>query len=148
MSEADSTSAELVNSRPASLGLRHLALFVADRHFEATVAFYRDGLGMAVDWQPDADNVYLSGGPDNLALHRAVGRAVDPTNSPLDHLGFAMSSAQLVRDWFAYLKPRAQELKIELLAEPRLHRDGATSCYLSDPAGHKVQLLHVPSLKP
>ena len=33
--------------------------------------FYVDLLGFAVEWEPDADNVYLSSGIDNLALHRS-----------------------------------------------------------------------------
>ena len=33
--------------------------------------FYVDLLGFAVEWEPIADNVYLSSGIDNLALHRS-----------------------------------------------------------------------------
>ena len=33
--------------------------------------FYVDLLGFEVEWEPDADNVYLSSGIDNLALHRS-----------------------------------------------------------------------------
>ena len=33
--------------------------------------FYMDLLGFDVEWEPDADNVYLTSGTDNLALHRA-----------------------------------------------------------------------------
>ena len=29
-------------------------------------------LGFAVEWEPDPDNVYLTSGCDNLALHRAL----------------------------------------------------------------------------
>ena len=50
-------------------GLRHLALSVRD--LDAMKRFYVDLLGFAVEWEPDADNVYLSSGIDNLALHRA-----------------------------------------------------------------------------
>ncbi len=55
--------------RPAAtLGMRHVALNVRD--LEICERFYAGLLGMAVDWRPDADNVYLSSGNDNLALHR------------------------------------------------------------------------------
>ena len=54
--------------RPSHAGLRHLALNV--RHLDAMKRFYVDLLGFAVEWEPDADNVYLSSGIDNLALHR------------------------------------------------------------------------------
>ena len=57
-----------------------------------------------------------------------------------------MASADEVRDWYAYLEPRVDALRIELLCEPKLHRDGATSFYLRDPAGHQVQMLHIPNL--
>ncbi|MGB1277462.1 MAG: VOC family protein [Nannocystaceae bacterium] len=134
---------------PPSLGLRHLALWIPDAHYVATVAFYREAMGMAVDWEPDADNIYLSGGPDNLALHRAIkGREVDLQRAALDHLGFAVPSAEVVHAWYAHLGPSCSAFGIELLTAPRLHRDGATSFYFRDPAGHRVQILHVPSLRP
>ena len=44
------------------------------RDLEAMKRFYVDLLGFAVEWEPDADNVYLSSGIDNLALHRAARR--------------------------------------------------------------------------
>jgi catechol 2,3-dioxygenase-like lactoylglutathione lyase family enzyme len=49
-------------------GLRHVALFVSD--YEATEQFYSELFGMEVEWRPDSDNVYLTTGNDNLALHR------------------------------------------------------------------------------
>src|SRR5215467_12616991 len=55
--------------RPAHAGLRHLALHARD--LDAMKRFYVDVLGFAVEWQPDPDNIYLSSGIDNLALHRA-----------------------------------------------------------------------------
>ena len=42
------------------------------RDLDAMKRFYVDLLGFAVEWEPDPDNVYLSSGIDNLALHRAV----------------------------------------------------------------------------
>ena len=59
-------------------GLRHLALNVRD--LAGMTRFYVDLLGFAVEWQPDADNIYLSSGIDNLALHRA-----SAFDSPLEH---------------------------------------------------------------
>ena len=60
----------------ATAGLRHLSLIVVN--LEECVHFYTDLLGMSVEWQPDANNFYLSSGNDNLALHRA----------PSDFLGY------------------------------------------------------------
>ena len=45
-------------------GMHHVALHA--RQFESTVGFYRDLLGLRVEWQPDADNVYLTSGPGQL----------------------------------------------------------------------------------
>jgi catechol 2,3-dioxygenase-like lactoylglutathione lyase family enzyme len=61
---------------PPHAGLRHLALNVRD--LDAMKRFYVDLLGFAVEWEPDADNVYLSSGIDNLALHRAAGGHTGP----------------------------------------------------------------------
>jgi catechol-2,3-dioxygenase len=132
---------------PPLLGLRHLALYVVRDRFAATLQFYREGMGMQIDWQPDDDAVYLTSGSDNLALHRVdnpeqLGRAA----SGLDHLGFLVPEAAAVEAWHARLSSSASELGIEILAKPRLHRDGATSFYLLDPAGNKVQILHMPSI--
>ena len=49
------------------LGLRHLALRVRD--VRAAREFYVGVFGMRVVWEPDAQNVYLTSGCDNLALH-------------------------------------------------------------------------------
>ena len=128
---------------PPILGLRHLALFVADARYDATKRFYMEGMGMRVDWQPDEDAVYLSGGTDNLALHRV--HEVSRTHPALDHVGFMVPSTEAVDAWHARLADQAEALGIELLAKPRLHRDGASSFYLLDPAGNKVQIVHIPS---
>src|SRR5919204_4503550 len=55
--------------RPTHAGLRHLALNV--RELDAMKRFYVDLLGFAVEWEPDSDNIYLTSGVDNLALHRS-----------------------------------------------------------------------------
>jgi len=59
------------------------------RQFQACETFYVDLLGMTVEWRPDADNVYLTSGNDNLALHRATGEFAD--NQHLDHIGFILN---------------------------------------------------------
>ena len=56
--------------RPTHAGLRHLALHARD--LEAMRSFYVELLGFSVEWEPDPDNVYLSSGIDNLALHRST----------------------------------------------------------------------------
>ena len=127
-------------------GLWHVALYVAGPQFDATVKFYRDVVGMNVDWQPDPDNVYLTSGHDNLALHRARGDdAVHDTR--LDHIGFVIDSPTNVRRWYERVKTTTG-LGVEVIRPVKRHRDGATSFYARDPAGNTVQFLHIPALDP
>src|SRR4051812_42846885 len=125
--------------RPVHAGLRHLALNVRD--LAAMKRFYVELLGFAVEWEPDPDNVYLSSGLDNLALHRSpeASRAPSPDNEhagsgaagALDHLGLIVRAAGDVDAWAAFLEDRG----VTLDARPRTHRDGARSCYFRDPDG-------------
>jgi catechol 2,3-dioxygenase-like lactoylglutathione lyase family enzyme len=126
-------------NRPAHAGLRHLALNA--RNLEAMRAFYVDLLGFAVEWEPDSDNIYLSSGIDNLALHRAAGAATGAP-SPLDHLGLIVREAGDVDRWAAFLESRG----VAMEAQPRTHRDGARSCYFRDPDGNTVQIIHHPPI--
>jgi catechol 2,3-dioxygenase-like lactoylglutathione lyase family enzyme len=133
--------------RPSHAGLRHLALGVRD--LEAMKRFYIDVLGFEVEWEPDADNIYLSSGADNLALHRSPARgegrptgAAGAAGSALDHLGLIVRSAADVDAWAAFLESRG----VALDAQPRTHRDGARSCYFRDPDGNQVQIIHHPPI--
>jgi catechol 2,3-dioxygenase-like lactoylglutathione lyase family enzyme len=120
----------------ALLGLRHLALNVSDP--QRSKRFYCDCFGMSVVWEPDPDNVYLSSGPDNLALHRRETQGA----GALDHLGFIVDAPEEV-DLLAE-RLRAQDVRIA--AEPRNHRDGSRSFYCLDPDGLRVQVLFEPTL--
>ncbi len=124
----------------ATAGLRHVALFVAE--FEKTVSFYTELMGMAVEWQPDADNVYLCSGVDNLALHRYRGAQRDPAAQRLDHIGFVVDAPEDVDAWHDYLKSEGVAIK----STPRTHRDGARSFYCADPDGNVVQIIFHPPI--
>ncbi len=136
-------------NRPAHLGLRHLALNVTA--IEPMRRFYVDVLGYVVEWEPDADNVYLTSGHDNLALHRSpaahdqaragvdVPAAVARPADRLDHLGLLVEKPEHVDAWAAYLESRG----VALDAKPRTHRDGARSLYLRDPEGNRIQIIHL-----
>jgi catechol 2,3-dioxygenase-like lactoylglutathione lyase family enzyme len=130
--------------RPTHAGLRHVALNV--RALDAMKRFYVDLLGFVVEWEPDPDNVYLSSGIDNLALHRiAPPETTDaeaPGRSPLDHLGVIVRQPDDVDRWAAFLEGRG----IALAAKPRTHRDGARSCYFLDPDGNRVQIIFHPPI--
>jgi len=122
--------------RPRHDGLRHLALNA--RNLEAMTGFYVDLLGYTIEWAPDADNIYLTSGSDNLALHRATGPAASG-QSPLDHLGIVVTEAADVDRWAEFLEANG----VTLDAQPRTHRDGARSCYLRDPDGNRIQIIHL-----
>ena len=130
---------EPVPARPRHLGLRHVALHV--RAFEATRRFYVDLLGFRVEWEPDGDNVYLTSGADNLALHRAPPGA-DARETALDHVGILVREAGDVDAWAAYLRGQG----VALRGDPRTHRDGARSFYVDDPDGNRVQIIHHPPI--
>ena len=136
---------------PTHAGLRHLALNV--RHLEEMKRFYVDLLGFAVEWEPDPDNVYLSSGVDNLALHRSAPLTADRSDpltagrsasdasgvgSALDHFGLIVREAEDVDRWAAFLESRG----VTLQKAPRTHRDGARSCYFRDPDGNSIQIIH------
>jgi catechol 2,3-dioxygenase-like lactoylglutathione lyase family enzyme len=125
--------------RPSHAGLRHVALHARD--LAAMKRFYVDLLGFAVEWEPDADNVYLSSGIDNLALHRAEGPAAI-ASSALDHLGLIVRSPDDVDRWASFLESRG----VVISAPPRTHRDGARSCYFRDPDGNAIQIIHHPPI--
>ena len=104
--------------------------------------FYTEVLGFAVEWEPDADNVYLTSGADNLALHRWPGAPEPTAAGALDHLGLVVRREGDVDAWADYLTGRG----IALDAPPRTHRDGARSLYLSDPDGNRVQINYQPPI--
>jgi len=124
------------------LGLRHVALWVPDQDMEACVRFYTEVLGMQLEWQPDADNYYLTSGADNLALHRAAASKLPSGPQRLDHLGFIIRTPQAVDAWHAHFV----ENGVRILQAPKTHRDGAHSFYCMDPAGNTLQIIYHPPI--
>ena len=123
-----------------TIGLRHLALNVLN--LEACEQFYVNIIGMTVEWRPDPDNIYLTSGHDNLALHRAP-EGFNPEGSQrLDHLGFIINTIDQVDVWHDYFKAH----NIKIAAAPKTHRDGARSFYGFDPDGNVVQMIYHPPL--
>lgn len=131
---------------PAHLGLHHVAIFVDD--MDASCHFWVQLLGFAIEWQPDGDNIYLTSGTDNLALHRAdpnqAASSVRGQPRSLDHLGVIVGCAEDVHSWQSFL----QDAGVPIVAAAKLHRDGATSCYVKAPSGVVVQILHHPPISP
>ena len=124
------------NPRPTGpVGLRHLALKVHD--IAACEQFYVGLIGMQIDWRPDASNLYLTSGRDNLALHHNHAAFDPPAHQRLDHLGFVLDNPEQVDAWHAYLSAQGVVIK----AAPRTHRDGSRSFYCLDPDGNTVQFI-------
>ncbi len=128
-------------SRPSHLGLHHAAVFVAD--LAAARRFWVDLLGFAVEWEPDAENLYLTSHGDNLALHRRPAGAL-PEPQRLDHLGIVCRDPAEVDAWHAWLG----SMGTDLATAPRRHRDGAYSFYCRDPDGMRIQFIHHPPIAP
>lgn len=135
-------------SHPPALGLRHLALTVAD--LAACERFYVDALGFQVEWRPDPDNVYLRLAGDNLALHRYPAAPSDADarahrerlGQHLAHLGILVPRPDDVDAWAVHLAARGFSPQ----AAPRTHRDGARSFYVDDPDGNAVQIIYHPPI--
>lgn len=124
--------------RPPHAGLRHVALNVLNLADMET--FYVELLGFAVEWRPDAENVYLCSGVDNLALHVVAdtgGKA-----QALAHTGIIIDHIEGVDDWYAFLTQHG----VEMINEPKTHRDGARSFYCYDPERNVVQIIYHPPL--
>jgi catechol 2,3-dioxygenase-like lactoylglutathione lyase family enzyme len=129
-------------------GLRHVALRVTD--LARSRAFYEQVLGMKVVWAPDADNVYLSSGTDNLALHQiARGELAAYASSPaqlLDHIGVILDDSDAV-DWmYQGIQATIASFGGAIAKPPKQHRDGSYSFYFSDPDGNVIQALYEPTI--
>jgi catechol 2,3-dioxygenase-like lactoylglutathione lyase family enzyme len=123
---------------PSTLGIRHVALFVAD--LKKSEDFYCGVLGYQVEWRPDPENLYLTmNGQDNLALHKAKGPSGE---TRLDHFGIVLRKAVDVDAWHAHLKAAGTPI----MKEPKTHRDGARSFYAKDPDGISLQFIHHPPI--
>lgn len=122
-------------------GMRHIALKV--RSVAQSKKFYQDILGMDVVWEPDAQNVYLSSGCDNIALHEAPESfAKTAEERQLDHLGFVVESAERVKE----LETKFSSQGVKIVHAFKVHRDGSASFYCADPDGVVIQMLYEPTL--
>lgn len=128
---------DLSNRPEPTSGMRHVAVFVED--LAASEDFFVNLLGMSVEWRPDAENVYLTSGIDNLALHKCTSSS---DQGQLDHIGFFVKTEAEVDRWFEHMSANG----IKMFTEPRTHRDGARSFYCSDPSGIKVQMIYHPPI--
>jgi catechol 2,3-dioxygenase-like lactoylglutathione lyase family enzyme len=129
-------------SRVAGIkGMRHIALKV--KNAERSKAFYCDRFGMDVVWEPDPQNVYLSSGCDNIAIHEISDEfASTAAELQLDHLGFIVESIERVKE----LEQEFVFHSVKIVQPFKIHRDGSASFYCADPDGIVIQLLYEPRL--
>jgi catechol-2,3-dioxygenase len=106
-------------------------------------SFYQTMLGMDVVWEPDSQNVYLSSGCDNIALHQALPNFASITaERHLDHFGFIVESIERVKE----LEQQFRSAGIKIVHPFKIHRDGSASFYCADPDDIVIQMLYEPQL--
>lgn len=95
-------------------------------------------------WEPDTENIYLSLGRDNLALHQIPeGETLQSElTHPLDHFGFIVANKEGVDQTAAAMV----QAGVTLVKPVALHRDGSYSFYIKDPDGNLIQILYDPHL--
>ena len=124
-------------------GMRHIALKVKD--VARSKKFYQEILGMDVVWAPDPQNVYLSSGCDNIAIHQISENSLKtPGETQLDHLGFVVESVERVEE----LESEFRSQGVKIVHPFKIHRDGSASFYCADPDGVVIQMLYEPTLSP
>jgi len=122
-------------------GMRHVALKV--KNVAQSKTFYQEILGMDVVWEPDAENVYLSSGCDNIAIHAVSANfAASAEEKQLDHLGFIVESTERVKE----LEQEFIAKGVRIVHPFKAHRDGSASFYCADPDGIMIQMLYEPHL--
>jgi catechol 2,3-dioxygenase-like lactoylglutathione lyase family enzyme len=122
-------------------GMRHIALKV--RSAARSKKFYQDILGMDVVWEPDRQNVYLSSGCDNIAIHEVTDSFAERAEErQLDHLGFVIESIDRVKELEEDFRARG----VTIVHAFKVHRDGSASFYCADPDGIVIQMLYEPQL--
>ncbi len=122
-------------------GMRHVALFVRD--LKACEEFYTKLLGFEVEYRPNPQNVYLTTGSDNLALHQVVsGHQRDEAGQRLDHIGIFLKSPDDVDLWYQFLV----DMKVPIRTEPKTNEDGTRSFHCYDPDRTVIQLMYHPPI--
>ena len=113
------------------LGIRHVALFVAD--LAAAERFWVDVMGYEVEWRPIPTTSTCTAARDNLALHRgepagavASTTSASPSRRPAD-----------VDAWAAHLEARASPSRRR--PRPTATARGRST---SAPEGLLVQIIH------
>lgn len=121
--------------------MRHIALKVKDA--ARSKEFYCKLFGMEVVWEPDPQNIYLSSGWDNIAIHEVPQEFLPgAAEMQLDHLGFVVETVGRVKE----LEHEFVSQGVKIVHPFKIHRDGSASFYCVDPDGIVIQLLYEPTL--
>ena len=124
-----------------TLGIRHIALKV--KNFKDSVLFYTKIIGMEVDWKPDKENIYLTNGEDNLALHYDKNiTTTENKQNKLDHFGILVKNKEDIDYWYNIM----QENSVEIYQKIKNHRDGSRSFYCYDPDRNILQIIWHPKI--
>ena len=77
--------------------MRHVALKV--KNVAQSKTFTKKSSAWTWSGEPDAENVYLSSGCDNIAIHAVSANfAASAEEKQLDHLGFIVESTERVKE--------------------------------------------------
>jgi catechol 2,3-dioxygenase-like lactoylglutathione lyase family enzyme len=108
--------------------------------------FYEGVLGMKTVWEPDPENIYLSSGQDNLALHlipdSELAQYRQGVGQFMDHFGFLVEKPDQVAEVFK----KMTNAGVRIIKPVRQHRDGTVSFYMADPDGNVIQVLYEPAV--
>ncbi len=110
----------------------HVALRVKD--VQKSLEFYQQ-LGLEPVWNKDTDWGMLRLGQDDLALIKE-----DPHAHHPPHFGLRVDSNEAVDKLYEEMSGRG----VNILREPKHHRDQSYSFYFSDPDGNIVEVLYDP----
>src|SRR5262245_4168426 len=93
------------------MGLRHVALNVRD--VRLSFQFYSEVLGMKLEWMPDDQNIYLTSGQDNLALHQLPEGSEPGPVQTVHHIGFVVRRPEDVDEWASRVRAHGITLAVE-----------------------------------
>jgi glyoxylase I family protein len=121
-------------------GLHHVTAISSD--LGATIAFYRDVLGLAVvrdapsDDDPDARHVWFSSGDGTYLSFMEYPRMPDGVvgRGSTHHFALRVDSAEEQEAWRDYLREHAVD------CTDVYDRGGFRSIYVSDPDGHVIEI--------
>jgi catechol 2,3-dioxygenase-like lactoylglutathione lyase family enzyme len=124
------------NVLPRTASLKHIALAVY--HLDECEEFYHI-LGMRTELKTE-DYVYLTHYEDSLSLHKVNHQF--STHQRLEHIGFALDSAEAVDNFYQF----ALTKHLNILNEPKTFGIGTHSFSIQDPDGIEVEFVYHPPM--